>query len=84
MAVKFIKDAKIGEVIGLSHRGLGIQWVVVEAIEVGEEKTKITVKFPKHVGGVIVTKNVKNEKRVNWQTREDFDSWCKVNQLTPF
>lgn len=82
--VKFIKDVKVGEIVGLTHRGLGSQWVLVEAIEVGEEKTKVTVKFPEHVGGVSVTKNIKNDKRVNWQTREEFDKWCKLYNLTPF
>lgn len=80
--VKTINKAVKGEIIGLTYRGFGSQWVLVHAVEVGEEQTSVTVQFPKHCGnGAIITLKRKNDKRVNWQTFEEFDAWLKMNNL---
>jgi len=76
---KTINKAVKGEVIGLTIRGFGSQWVLVHAVEVGEEKTAVTVQLPGHCSnGVIMTVTRKNDKRVNWQSFEEFDAWLKM------
>lgn len=79
---KTINKVVKGEVIGLTMRGFGSQWVVVHGVEVGEEKTAVTVQLPGHCsGGAIVTMSRKNDKRVNYQSFEEFDAWLKMYNL---
>lgn len=81
-----LNESHVGNIIGLTVRGAGSQWVLLQGVEeLANGSVALTVKMLGHNRHMGIRKGILSKSgRVPFQILADFKAWCDANKLDVF